>query len=479
LIVADAAVAVVGEVLLISGEGFGRQPRVRVAGQNADLLGRTDDEGILARVPWGVRVGRRKVEVINPWGRSEQDFTLRRYALASVPSSDSVHVLEVSRDSVRAFGKPLRLPGARLIRYSTDGQVAYVGGKLPGGQLTISLIDMAAGGGPRVLETRRLPGRRLLALTAAEKVPMAVALSDTHVCFFDTRDPRAPAPHRPRPLPAELGGDVLTAEMDSHGRLLAVLLGEANKVLLYNVTGPGELQLLASTQVLPPNTTALVRDMRFSTDSGTLWVLSGASVESKEAPLAPLRLSVIRIQIKQRARSRSFGVLSVWRSLDVPYQAAPVSLAVAKGQPTVDGTTVRVPPQSAGVFITAHQASLLKLANTRFDEERGLRRAVDMLLDETERLGTLVRTDLAGKGGVMFDSSSLMGPVEITSDTQLLLIAGARVDIRHRPASVRLVYGITNARVFGDPAPEFLALDEVDPGTLARPFLLGVVRVQP
>jgi hypothetical protein len=473
-------VAVVGEVLLVSGKGFGRQPRVRVAAQYARELGRTEDGGILVRVPWGVRVGPQTVEVTNPHGRSQQPFTVRRYGLASVPSRDSLHVLEVTRESARVVGKPIALPGARLIRYSTDGQIAYVSGREDSGRLTVSTIDMTAAGGPRLLDRRTLPGERLLALTAAEDAPVAAAISDTHIVFFDTRDPRSPAPYRPRPLPEELREGVITAEMDHQGRLLAVLLSTANKVSLFEVVGPEQLKLLATSQVLPKAPTTLVRDMRFSSDSSTLWVISGDNAESVEKGHSPLRLSVIRIQMSApKARSKSFGVLSLWRGLDVPYKAAPVSLAVARGQPTADGATVRVPPHNAAVFITAHQASLLKLAHTRFDQARGLRRAVEILLKETERLGTVVRTDLSGKGGVMFDSPSLLGPVDITSDTQLLLVAGAKVEVRKNPASVRLIYGITTARVFGATSPQFLPLGEVDPESLARPFLLGDVRVQP
>jgi hypothetical protein len=483
-------VAVVGEVLLVTGKGFGRQPRVRVAAQYARELGRTEDGGILVRVPWGVRVGPQTVEVVNPHGRSQQPFMVRRYGLASVPSRDSLHVLEVTRQSASVVGKPIALPGARLIRYSTDGQIAYVSGREEsgegrseapkGGRLTVSTIDMTAPGGPRLLDTRALPGERLLALTAAEDAPVAAAISDTHIVFFDTRDPRSPAPYRPRPLPEELREGVITAEMDHQGRLLAVLLSTSNKVSLFEVVSPEQLRLLATTQVLPKASTSLVRDMRFSSDSSTLWVISGDNAESVEKGHSPLRLSVIRIQMSApKAKSKSFGVLSLWRGLDVPYKAAPVSLAVAKGQPTADGATVRVPPHNAAVFITAHQASLLKLAHTRFDQARGLRRAVEILLKETERLGTMVRTDLSGKGGVMFDSPSLLGSVDITSDTQLLLVACAKVEVRKNPASVRLIYGITTARVFGATSPTFLPLGEVDPESLARPFLLGDVRVQP
>ncbi len=471
-------VGAIGEVLLISGDGFGRLPRVRVGGQLAEELGRTAGGGILVRVPWGARVGEQRIEVINAQGRSGLSFPIRRYALATVPSRDTVFVLEVDQGGVRVLGKSLRLANARQVRYSSDGQMAYVGGRDEEGHLTVSTIDMTAPGGPRLLDSKRIPGETLVALAAADSAPVAAALSDTSVVFFDTRDPRAAASYPAHPLPEELKEGLVAVEMDREGKLLAALLAPGNQVRLYDISQPDTLRSLATAQVLPKAPASLVRDMRFSSDSSTLWVISGDTLESVASGHAPLRLTVIRIQVTQRARTKSFGVLSLWRTLDVPHKAAPVQLVVAKGQPTADGATVRIPPKNAGVFITAHDASLLKLASLRFDRAKGLRRAVDVLRKSTA-LGTVVRTDLDGKGGPLFDSPSLLGSVDLTSDTQLLLVAGAKVEVRQKPAAVRLVYGVSSSRVFGKPEPRFIPLAEVDPDSLARPFLLGEVRIQP
>jgi hypothetical protein len=137
-----------------------------------------------------------------------------------------------------------------------------------------------------------------------------------------------------------------------------------------------------------------------------------------------------------------------------------------------------VPPSNAAVFISVHDSKLLQLSRARLDRMAGLRQAVRML-QGISPLGTLIRTDLEGRGGKLFDSPSLLGSIEVTSDSQLLLVAGVQVEARSKPLSLRLVFGITVARVFGAPAPRFLPLGEVDPESLARPFELGEVRVQP
>ena len=474
-------IAVVGELVLVSGSGFGRRPKVTVSGMVAAQVARTEDGGVVIRVPWGVRTGAVRFQVERSDGKSSKTFPVRRYALASVPSRDRIFALQVSREQVRLSGKPLELPSADQIRYCADGQTAYVTGRSDKLGLTVTVVDMTAAGGPRLGRSQAMPGDQLVALTAAERVPVALAISDSHMMVLDTRRPLRPAQYRPRPLPDELRGHVVAAEMNPEGTLLAVLLRRKNEVLLYDVGGPeARIRLLARSEVIPATRTTapVLRDLRFSADSSTLWIVSGDTHASLARGRFPLRLTALKIQLEQRGATRRFGMLSVWRTLDVPHRAAPVSLAVARGQPTVRGTTVSIPPAKAAVFIATHDSRLLKLARTRFDRQWGLREAVRILRGASP-LGTLVRTDIDGKGGPMFTLDALPGAVEITSDSQVLLVAGARVETRRRPAAVRLVYGVTAYRVFGKHKPQFIQLAEVDPEALKRPFLLGEVRVQP
>jgi len=485
-------VAVVGELVLISGRHFGRRARVTVSGMVAEQVARTEGSGIVIRVPWGVRTGKTPFTVKNPEGQSTRTFEVRRHALASVPSRDRVFVLQVSRQRVRLSPRTLHIPGADQIRYCADGQTAYVTGR-SGRGLLVAVVDMTAPGGPTLGRSQTMPGEQMLALTAAEHLPVAIAFSDSHMMVLDTQHPLQPALYRPRPLPDELkgepkgGGQIMAAEMNPDGTLLAVLLRKSNEVLLYNVSGPdAQIRLLARNEVIPrARTTApLLRDLRFSADSSTLWIVSGETHASQPHGRFPLRLTALKIQMTQHGATRRFGVLSVWRSLDVPdarrqiQTAAPVSLAVARGQPTARGTTVSIPPARAAVFITAHDSRLLRLARTRFDRQWGLRQAVQILTGANP-LGMLIRTDIDGESSSVLTLDTLPGAVEITSDSQVLLVASARVETRRKPAAVRLIYGVTAFRVFGKQPPQFVQLAEVDPEALKRPFLLGEVRVQP
>jgi len=165
---ANDGVAVIGELLLVHGDGFGRQPRVVVDNRPTRTLARTTDGGIVVRVPWGVRSGKRLVKVRNSHGDSKRSFSFRRYALATVPSKDAIHPLEVAPARIRRLGKPLRVPSAHLVRYCAGGHIAYVSGR-DGKGLLVATIDMVARGGPRIVGKRRVPGELLVALEVADR----------------------------------------------------------------------------------------------------------------------------------------------------------------------------------------------------------------------------------------------------------------------------------------------------------------------
>jgi hypothetical protein len=473
-------VASIGELVLISGDNFGRSPRVSIVGRVAEQVARTADGGIVVRIPQGIRTGGRAIEVRNAHGKSNTTFPIRRYTLATVPSDDKVHVFEVTAEKLKRIGAPLTFKSAHLIRFCAGGQIALVSGRGEEGALVVSHLDMAAAGGPSRLGQQELPGKHMVALAAAEQVPVAVALSDSHLMFYDTRDPRGPTHFKPQPLPPELKGELVAADMNPKGTLLAALVSKANKVVLYDVTKPNTLRKLTETAVLPIGFAPLLKDLRFSIDSKTLWVLSGDNPRSRKLGRFPLRLTALKIEMQQRGRAKSYGVLSVWRALDVPHQAAPVALTVAKGQPVASGATVAIPPANAAIFITVHDAKLLKLAKTPMDQRWGMQHVVKTL-SGIDQLGTLVKTDINGKGGPVFTSPYLLGSLDLTSDSQMLVLTGARVVTQRRPAKVKLIYGVASTRVFGAKGdPPFIELATLDdPKNIARPFLLGDVRIQP
>jgi hypothetical protein len=470
--------ATIGELVHVSGDDFGRQVRVTVAGQPAELVARTAEGGLVIRIPWGTRTGTQRIEVINSHGKGGFPIVVTRFALGSVPSRDELHVLELSGSTVRPLrGPPIRIPNASSIRYAGDGRIAYIAGIDTGGGLAVSVVEMVGRGGPRLLSSLPIPGGSWVSLTASEHAPRAAAISDTHVVLIDTKVPQHPEA-RPFVLPDPWREDLVDAEIDPDGKLLAVLQSRGNRIGLFSLSSSDRLTLLGSVQVLPKVNAPLVWAMQFSSDGHTLWVVSGDNERSIAGGNHPLRLTAIRIDFEEKGSSRRFGILSVWQTLELPHRAAPVGLVVTRGQPLATGETVSVPPKNSAVFLTVEDSKLLQLANTRLDRKDGLKKAVK-ILEGLPVLGTVVRSDIAGKGGPMFSTKTLYGAIDVTSDAQLLLVSGVQVETQSKPASVKLVYGISTRRVFGTASPVFLPLARVDPEALARPFLLGDVRIQP
>src|SRR5262249_40494801 len=153
------------------------------------------------------------------------------------------------------------------------------------------------------------------------------------------------------PLPEPVvKAQVVASALDPDGKTLALLGAAGNQVRFFDVSNPRDLRLLTTVDVLPEQRTALVRDMQFSADGETLWVVSGDNALSLGAGPQPTRLTAIRLLPPEDKPGPR--VVSVWRTMAVPGASAPLALAVSRGQPLASGTTIRIPPEKAAVFIT-------------------------------------------------------------------------------------------------------------------------------
>src|SRR5207237_4858498 len=96
------------------------------------------------------------------------------------------------------------------------------------------------------------------------------------------------------------------------------------------------------------------------------WVGSGDNAKSLPA-VQPTRLTAVRILPRDPSGKprdpKSEELISVWRTQNVTGATAPLHIAVARGQPLASGTTIRLPPDKAAVFISSVAGNLLKLAD--------------------------------------------------------------------------------------------------------------------
>ncbi|HEY2746342.1 MAG TPA: hypothetical protein VGL86_17035, partial [Polyangia bacterium] len=461
-----------GELVIIEGENFGRLPTVSIGGRATSVVARTEGGGIVARVPTGVPVGDVGIVVSTPKGRSEKKFPLRRFAV--VVHDGQLFFLRVGKDRAELVGKPLPAPGARAVRISADGAAAYVVVNRADGD-HLAAVDLCAPGGPRIAGEKKLSHHGAL-LASAMDAPITAVVGDGEITIVSTRDPRAPALFDPMDLP--MGAKAPRAiELSPDGKLLALLVGEGNRLIALDVSSPPNGNVVTSVDLLPDQKLPLVRDLAFASDGETLWIVSGDNEKSLPA-LQPTRLTAVRILPPEKpdAAKKNERVVSLWRTQSVPGAAAPLRIAIARGQPLASGTTIRMPPEKAAVFVTALNDALFKLADVALETPAGAKAAGKLW--HPPQPGMLVRADINGGGGPLFSTVELLSAVDLTPDAQLVVATAARVTPAPATGGVVLDFGVTWAPIWASViTPVFLSLGKLDAKEVKPPFLIGDVRI--
>jgi len=467
-----------GELLVIEGENFGRLPTVSIGGRATTIVARTEGGGIVARVPTGVPVGNVPIVVSQPKGRAQKSFPMRRFAV--VAHAGLLTFLRVDKDRAEPFGKPLPVPGARVVRISGDGAAAYAVANRADGDHLVA-VDLCAPGGPRIASEKKLAHHGVL-LTTAMDAPMAAVVGDGEITMVSTHDPQKPALFEPMDLPMGAKGP-RAIELSPDGKLLAVLVADGNRLVAMDVSSPPNGNVVTSVDLLPDEKLPLVRDLAFASDGETLWIVSGDNDRSLPA-LQPTRLTAVRILPSEKPdekpdeKAKKNRVVSLWRTQSVPGAAAPLRIAIARGQPLASGTTIRMPPEKAAVFVTSLNDALFKLADVALDTPAGAKAVAKLW--HPQKPGMLVRADINGGGGPLFTTAEILSALDLTPDAQLLVATAARITPAPATGGVVLDFGVTYAPIWGASiTPVFLPLEKLDAREVKPPFLFGDLRIQP
>jgi len=339
-------IAVIGETLWIRGRSFGRQPAVLVGGRPAAVLGRTRDGGIVVRVPAATPSGAQPVVVTNEVGRGERSIAVRRYAAVLAPGAGEIGWAELGADGPIAAGKTA-VPSARWLALSSDGRAAYLADAT---RSVVSVVEIPAPGGPKVIYRMDVGGGAIVALAAAARAPVVAVVRDSDVLLLDTSSPLRPARSAPRALPAEIQrAHVVAADLSPDGKLLAVATADGNRVALLDLVPDRRAPLAGALSVLPDVRESVLVDVAFSPAADTLWVLSGDNSRSRASGPQPTELRAIRLSASPEARTN----LEVARVVAVGAARDPARIAVGRAAPLVSGAAIRLPPERATVFFAA------------------------------------------------------------------------------------------------------------------------------
>lgn len=402
LLAESDGVITMGELLLIEGSGFGKQPTVGIAGHPAELRWRTAGGGIVVQVPSGSAAGEQALWVEAGGRRAQTTVTLQRLGVILDARRGLLHTVRIGGESgpspsVQTVGQPLPLPGAHALALSSDGAAAYVLAR-SGAVDQIAIIDLTAPQGPRVHDTRPLR-HAAHSLLAAERAPTLLAVGASAATVWDIREPRRPAPWRPADLP-DTARAARTAALDPSGTLLALAGEENNQVLLLDIK-PGRTEVkprpVGQVDVLPAVKQPLLRSLRFASDGETLWVTSGDSAASRTLGHQPTR--VIAVDVGAEDSGSGERLLAVHKTIDLRDAGAPVQLSLGRAAPVAAGTTIRTPPEKTSLFFTAVSPA--------------------GLVHPGDGDSALVRSDLSGNTTELLSGKELLVGLDLSPDARL------------------------------------------------------------
>jgi hypothetical protein len=461
-----------GELMVIEGDGFGRQPTVTVGSRAAEVMARVSGDGVVVRVPPNADTGMVDVSVTTSSGVAKLATRIERRVVALF--AGKLRVLSVGRDGVVALPGELAIPGARRVRVDSTGGIAVVLGDVSDGS-ALTVVDLGRND-PSTLGQLSL-GYRASHLAVAALAPRVAVVGEGKLTIIDTQSLRRPVLFDAVALPKEARG-IRAAALSPDGKLLALLLADGNRVLALDVTAPTAPQHIATLDVLPREEDGLVRDLTFAPDGQTLWVTSGATGESNaRAQLIPTRITAVRVLTAYAENTpdppsepghpidRMRRQLAVWKTAALPSGATPVSLYVGKA-PDQQGSAIRTEPEAATVYVTTVEWGLLKLKAGDVDAAR-LGQAF------TAHTSTIVRGLLGGNSPAIVQSPDLLGAITVTDGNRHVISLALHL------ADGALQLGVADAVVDSNGSAKFTKLGTVAPAAARPPFQFGDLAIQP
>jgi hypothetical protein len=464
-------IAAAGELLVIEGGAFGRQPAVTIGGRPTEVLGRTDGGGIVVRVPAGVESGIVDVAVTTVSGVARLGVTVRR--LAALLAGQHLRFASIGKDAVTASPGDLAIEGGRALRVDSTGGLAIALADVAD-KSQVVVVDLGRGT-PTILGKLALQ-HRASAIAVAKLAPVVALVGDGRLSIIDTTALRRPVLYNAATLPKEVRG-IRAAELSPDGHVLAVLLAEGNRVVALDVSSPTKPQLVSTVDVLPGERQSLVRDLAFSPDGQTLWVVSGASAET-HPQVIPTRVTALKLVAAYAeggppspdARPIPVGpvrrMLAVWKSAIVQGASAPLAI-VAGHAPDAQGSAIRVAPEAATVYVTCVKDTLFELKKGPADAAK-LRALIG-----GPPAGMVARAELATGGGPVATTAELLGALALSHRADRLLALG----LRATEGAVEL--GVESVALEGQARGQFTPLTTIDPSLVRPPFALGAFAVQP
>lgn len=333
----------IGELLLIWGKEFGKQPSVHVGDEPTDVLAHVSGGGIVVRIPWGIPSGPTPIKVTSRGGSALVRYPIRRIGL--VGDAKGLRSFAIGKGGKATMGAPVAISGARALTTSPHGSVAYAV-VAKGGKLALVTIDLTAQT-PREVTRDPLPGKQLFGLARANRGTLVAVVTDTHVIYVDASVGTVPALFKPLPLPRNLDSRPMTGvALSPDGKTMAVLTEDKNQLVLFDARKPTVLPEPQVLDVLPTARLPMVHSAAFSLDGKKVWVLGGDTKASIAAGHQAAQLVAFTL-----TEGRASGEPTRWIASET---LAPAAASMARSAPTPAGTAIRTQTASSALYFTAH-----------------------------------------------------------------------------------------------------------------------------
>lgn len=442
-------VYIMGELVLIEGDDFGKLPALRIGGAPVDIVARTGAGGIVARIPPGIDAGPTEVMVSHPGGRDATTIDILRSAVVIDRAAGTVHVLALGAGDTARVAAAYPIPGASFAAFSADAQVAYVVANptTASGSATVYVIALTSSGGPKLLPDHRLGLPQVTAFATSTGAPLGAVAGGGKLVLLDLGVPRTPTVGQPFPLV----GDARALAIHPGGKRIVALSPQDNKLTPLDLTDRRNPRVEVPVDLLPGEREPMAVDLEFAPGGEEVWAVCGDGPESLAGGTHPTRLVVV---------SWETNVPAVHKTAALEAAGAPIGIAIGRRESVGSATAIRSTSRRAPIVVASVSPQL-------YSREPGFTPS------KVPDLGALVSADLDGKARILVSQTALFGEPFISHD--LTRVLSPTVRLSRGAGGTVFELGLTMLPMPGAPGQaRYLKLGAATPAALQSPPRLAV-----
>jgi WD40 repeat protein len=430
--------AFIGEILVLRGKNFGRQPTIMVADKPTPVLLRLADGGIVIRVPRQIPSGEQKVVVSTNNGITSKNIKIIRVAAAQAPGSSKTllfNSLNWTTIKEFKFGKVLNAV------FHTEKPFWYITTEAKG-KFQLITIDTAAQPGPKVIDKKKIKLNKLLSFGISQNSEVLFAVADTGVVIYNLESASYPRAHTfQKFVNLKDKGNILDAAVSPDSKTLALLLSEDNLVKFYDVQVPDNIKEGQQLNVLPEAKVPLLRKLYFTSSQTdqNLWVLTGDTDESLKVGYHSS--DMVKYELKS-APDRT-GEIKVKKIQSYPMFIQKISPngidSATKGADESEDASLN--KWTKYYYISLIHSELLTISRLPLTTPSGLQKGIETI-STIKFNGVLHRLDYRGRTKSFYKSKDVIGSFKLSSDGKTALMAVCKPQVNKEKMTVDFDCGI-------------------------------------